>query len=351
MLSLTTFGESHGPATGGVIDGLPSGLFIDDAFIRSQLRRRNPEKLPGSTSRDEPDKVQWLSGLLNNKTTGAPLGFIVENKDFRPQDYALLKDIFRPSHADYAVYLKYGVYPMPGGGRASGRETVARVVAGTVAKTLLKKYRVDFLAYVSGIGGICARVDQQSLTSGSIQNALLGCPDPDAAEKMHALIQKTSAERDTLGGTVSCVIRNVPTGLGEPVFDKLQADLAKAMLSIPSVKGFEYGSGFGAAVKKGSEHNDALFSENGNIHTRSNNDGGIQGGISTGNVLCFRVAFKPVPSHGKKQRTVDLRGKPVEIQISGRHDVCIVPRAAVVVESMAALTLADHVLRFNARKH
>jgi chorismate synthase len=311
---LSTYGESHGPAIGGIIDGCPAGLQIDYTFIQNELNRRRPGQSSITSQRKEEDKVEFLSGIFENKTTGTPISFIIYNKDQQPSDYDHLKNIFRPSHADYTYDKKYGIRDHRGGGRASARETATRGVGGAIAKSILIKAGIDITAFVSQI-------------------------------EMAALIDKLKKEGDTIGGTITCIISGVPVGLGEPVFDKLHADLAKAIMSINAVKGFEYGSGFNAVTMRGSEHNDKFKSSGNRITTETNYSGGIQGGISNGQNIYFRAAFKPLATLMKEQNTIDKDGNKTVIEGKGRHDVCVVPRAVPIVESMAAIILADHYLR------
>lgn len=325
IFRLTTYGESHGHSVGGIVDGCPAGLNIDTGFILRELDRRRPFH-PGSTPRREPDHVEFLSGILNNITLGTPIAFQVRNLQSRSEDYAALADIHRPSHADLTYDWKYGLRDYQGGGRASGRETVARVVGGAIAKLLLKILNIEIMAIISQVG------DVEFLDSRS-------------EKQMISMIREADKAGDTLGGSISCVIKGAPPGWGEPVFDKLQADLAKAMLSIGSAKAFEYGLGFQAATLKGSGYNDQMTSVNGQISFLTNHDGGIQGGISNGQDIYFRVGFKPVPSVKTPQKSVDKQGNPVMLKITGRHDSCHIPRLVVVVESMAAIVLADHFLR------
>ncbi len=324
LFRFTSFGESHGVAIGGIIDGCPPGLVIDHNFVRQELGRRKPS-YPGATSRQEPDEVEFLSGLNENQTLGTPIAFIIRNREARDVDYQNITDRFRPSHADYTYFRKYGTIP-PGGGRASGRETAARVVAGAIAKLWLRSFDIEISAMVSQIGEVIAQE---------------GNPG-----RFDALIAEAAENGDTLGGIISCRITHVPAGLGEPVFDKLQAGLAKAMLSIGTAKGFEYGLGFQSATMKGSAHNDQMTAREGRAVFLSNHDGGIQGGISNGLEIFFRVGFKPVPSVKIKQQTATIRGEAAGIAIHGRHDACHVPRLVVIVESMAALVIADHMLRY-----
>jgi chorismate synthase len=344
-LVLTTFGESHGPAAGGVLDGFPSNIPVDLHFIQSELDRRRTKSWFYASPRIEEDKIEILSGIFENKSTGAPIAFIIRNKDARPADYEQLKDIYRPSHADFTWEKKYGIRDYLGGGRSSARETVARVAGGAFAKLLLATQDISFLSYVSQIGTVRLPDDFELINPGSILKSPVLCPDEEISRQMVTLLENLKAEGDTTGGIVNCTISGVPVGLGEPVFDKLQADLAKAMLSINAVKGFEYGTGFRAASKKGSEHNDPFIFKDNRITTSTNNSGGIQGGISNGNDIYFRVAFKPPPTLMRDQKTVNSRGEKVILKGKGRHDVCMVPRTLPIVEAMAALVLADHLLR------
>jgi chorismate synthase len=346
LFRVTTFGESHGQVIGVVIDGCPAGLNIDLSLIQSDLDKRKPGNSPLISARKEEDQIEIISGLFEGKTTGAPLVFMVGNKDARPQDYEHLKTIYRPSHADFTYEKKYGVRDHRGGGRSSARETVARVIAGSVARQFLSSYRIDIAAYCEQIGTVrLSSLPSAAALTHRYDNPVR-CPDANTAQRMQQEIEKVKAEGDTLGGIIRCVINGCPAGLGQPVFDKLHADLAKAMMSIPAVHGFEYGSGFDGAARKGSENNDEFFTDaDGNILTRTNYSGGIQGGISNGMEIYFRVALKPASSLSRKQHTVDSSGQSREIIIQGRHDPCVVPRAVIIVESMAALVLADHLLR------
>jgi chorismate synthase len=329
VLVLTTFGESHGIAVGGVLDGFPSNIDIDTSFIQAELDRRRSGNEFYSSSRVEEDKLDILSGIFEGKTTGAPIAFLVYNHNQKSADYDHLKDAYRPSHADYTWQQKYGIRDLYGGGRSSARETLARVAGGAFAKILLKTRQVNIVAGISQIGEY------------QIPEPVSAVSDP----VIISFLKQLKDEGDTTGGIISCTISGIPPGLGEPVFDKLQADLAKAMLSINAVKGFEYGSGFKGASMKGSAHNDLFVSRNGAISTLTNNSGGIQGGITNGEDICFRVAFKPVATLIKDQNTVNSKGEPVVIEGKGRHDVCVVPRALPVVEAMAALVIADHFIR------
>ncbi|MCK7590949.1 chorismate synthase [Subsaxibacter sp. CAU 1640] len=339
LFKLTTFGESHGPAIGGVIDGCPSGIKLDMDAIQNELKRRKPGQSEIVTQRKEPDTVEFLSGIFEGKTTGTPIGFTIKNTNQKSRDYSHIKDVYRPSHADYTYEKKYGIRDYRGGGRSSARETACRVVAGAIAKQVLKD--ITITAYTSSVGDLFLEKPYQDLDFTKIESNDVRCPDEAVANQMIQKIKAIRKEGDTIGGTVTCVIQNVPVGLGEPVFDKLHAELGKAMLSINAVKGFEYGSGFCGAKMKGSEHND-LFNADGS--TKSNLSGGIQGGISNGMDIYFRVAFKPVATIIQKQDALDNQGNIVEMQGKGRHDPCVVPRAVPIVEAMAALVLADYQL-------
>lgn len=338
---LTTFGESHGEAVGGIIDGCPAGLNLDTAKIQQELDRRKPGQSAIVTQRKESDKVIFLSGLFEGRTTGAPIGFIVKNENQKSKDYTHIKDVYRPSHADFTYEKKYGLRDYRGGGRSSARETVSRVVGGAIAKQVIPDIKIN--AFVSSVGNIFITKPYQELDFSLIESNPVRCPDPEAALKMENYIKEVKKEGDTVGGTITCVIQNVPIGLGEPVFDKLHAELGKAMLSINAVKGFEYGSGFCGARMKGSEHND-LFNTDGS--TKTNLSGGIQGGISNGMDIYFRVAFKPVATLMQKQQTIDKGGNEVEMEGRGRHDPCVVPRAVPIVEAMAALVIADFSINY-----
>lgn len=336
---LMTFGESHGEAIGGIIDGCPSGLVLDFEAIQYELDRRKPGQSAIVTQRKESDTVQFLSGIFEGKTTGTPIGFIIPNENQKSEDYSHIKDTYRPSHADYVYEKKYGIRDYRGGGRSSARETASRVVAGAIAKQIMPDIKIN--AFVSSVGEIFVDKPYQALDFSLTETNAVRCPDLAAAEKMENYIRQIRKEGDTVGGTITCVIQNVPIGLGEPVFDKLHADLGKAMLSINAVKGFEYGSGFCGAKMKGSEHND-LFNPDGT--TKTNLSGGIQGGISNGMDIYFRVAFKPVATLIQQQEVLDAKGNIVEQQGKGRHDPCVVPRAVPIVEAMAALVLVDNYL-------
>ncbi|MFL9844515.1 chorismate synthase [Flavobacterium rhizosphaerae] len=337
--TLTTFGESHGPAIGGIIDGCPAGVLLDFEAIQHELNRRRPGQSSIVTQRKEPDEVEFLSGIFEGKTTGAPIAFIIYNTNQKSTDYSHIKDVYRPSHADYTYDKKYGIRDYRGGGRSSARETISRVVGGTIAKQLIPEVKIN--AFVSSVGDIFINKPYQELDFSLTESNAVRCPDIQTAEKMETYIKEIRKQGDTVGGTITCVIQNVPVGLGEPVFDKLHAELGKAMLSINAVKGFEYGSGFCGARMKGSEHND-LFNTDGT--TKTNLSGGIQGGISNGMDIYFRVAFKPVATIMQKQQTINNKGQITDMQGKGRHDPCVVPRAVPIVEAMAALVLADYAL-------
>ncbi len=340
IFKLTTFGESHGEAIGGIIEGCPAGIALDLKLIKADLMRRRPGQSDIVSQRDEQDEVRFHSGIFEGVTTGTPIGFTIENTDPRSKDYSHIKDLYRPSHADYVYQQKYGIRDYRGGGRSSARETVSRVVAGAVAKQIIPNIKIE--AFVSSVGDIFLDKPYQQLDLSQTENSVVRCPDVETAGKMEAYIRQIRKQGDSVGGTVTCVIQNVPIGLGEPVFDKLHAQLGKAMLSINAVKGFEYGSGFCGARMKGSEHND-LYNPDGT--TKSNLSGGIQGGISNGMDIYFRVAFKPVATIMQSQDTLDTNGNIVEMQGRGRHDPCVVPRAVPIVEAMAALVIADFFLR------
>ncbi|WP_179347627.1 chorismate synthase [Winogradskyella pacifica] len=339
LFKLTTYGESHGKAIGGIIDGCPSGIKLDFEAIQEELNRRKPGQSKIVTQRKEPDTVEFHSGIFEGVTTGTPIGFVIHNTNQKSKDYSHIKDVYRPSHADYTYDKKYGVRDYRGGGRSSARETASRVVAGAIAKQMLSNIKIN--AFTSSVGEIFIDKPYQDLDFSKIESNVIRCPDEATAEKMISKIEEIKKQGDTIGGTITCVIQNVPVGLGEPVFDKLHAELGKAMLSINAVKGFEYGSGFCGAKMKGSEHND-LFNVNGT--TKTNLSGGIQGGISNGMDIYFRVAFKPVATVIQKQDALNSSGEIVEMQGKGRHDPCVVPRAVPIVEAMAALVIADNVL-------
>ena len=343
IFKLTTFGESHGPCIGGVIDGSPSNIDIDISKIQYDLDRRRPGQSKIVTQRKEDDKVEILSGLFEGKTTGTPIGFIIKNKDQKSKDYDHIKDIFRPSHADYVYEKKYGNRDYRGGGRSSARETACRVVAGSIAKQILKNIKI--VGFVKSVGSISLKSTYKNYNLSDSEKNIVRCPDENTAKKMEELIIKTRKNGDTVGGVVSCVVSGVPIGLGEPVFDKLHAELGKAMLSINAVKGFEYGSGFDGTKMFGSKHNDQFDNEG---KTITNFSGGIQGGISNGMDIFFNVAFKPVATIMKSQKTINKDGDSKEMKGKGRHDPCVVPRAVPIVESMAALVILDNMLINNS---
>jgi len=340
LFRLTTFGESHGLAIGGVIDGCPPGIEIDQKLIQEQLNRRRPGQSKIVTPRSEKDKVEILSGIFEGKSTGAPIGFIIKNESQESKDYDHLKDVYRPSHADFTYDKKYGTRDYRGGGRSSARETACRVVGGSIASAILPQVKVH--SFVSQVGSIKVEKAYSEINLSEIESNVVRCPEAATAAKMIALIEQLRDEGDTVGGQITCVIKGVPAGWGEPVFDKLHADLGKAMLSINAVKGFEIGSGFSAVAMQGSEHNDAF--EKG-FNTKTNNSGGVQGGISNGQDIVFNVAFKPVATIKKEQSTVNKEGEKVALAAKGRHDPCVVPRAVPIVDAMAYLVLADHFLR------
>lgn len=343
IFRLTSFGESHGPAVGGVIDGCPAGIVMDYEFIQSELNRRRPGQSRITTPRKEDDEVEFLSGIHDGKTTGVPIGFIIRNKNHHSSDYDNLKDLYRPSHADYTYAEKYGHRDHKGGGRSSARETIARCVAGAVAKLVLKQLKVEITAYTSQVGNIKLENDYTHYDLTTIENTPVRCPDEQKAEEMISLIQDVKSKGDTIGGVITCVIKGTPVGLGEPVFGKLHAALGNAMLSINAVKGFEYGDGFDV-THRGSERNDEFFNDNGVISTRTNHSGGIQGGISNGQDIYFKVAFKPVATILMEQHTVNKDGEEVTLKARGRHDACVLPRAVPIVEAMAAMTILDYYL-------
>ncbi|MES2560599.1 MAG: chorismate synthase [Bacteroidota bacterium] len=348
LFRITTFGESHGVALGVVIDGCPSNLPLNEEMVLKELARRKPGQSSITTERKEDESIEVLSGIFEGKTTGAPIAIVVRNKDQRPQDYDLLKDVYRPSHADYTYEQKYGIRDHRGSGRASARETVARVIAGAIAKQILSGYGISVTAYVSQVAHIKLEKAYTELDLSLVEQNSVRCPDPTTAQQMLSLIEEVKAEGDSVGGTISCVITGTPVGLGEPVFDKLHADLGKAMLSINACKGFDIGSGFESITMKGSLHNDVFLSENSKIKTGTNHSGGVQGGISNGEDIYFRCAFKPVSTIRKEQQTVDTHAQTTTLSATGRHDPCVLPRAVPIVESMAALVLVDHLLRYQA---
>ena len=354
LFRITTWGESHGGAVGVVVDGCPPQIELDEAAIQFELDRRRPGQSHLTTSRQEGDAVEILSGVFAGKTLGTPISMLVWNKDARSAHYEHLKDLYRPSHADFTYQEKYGIRNWQGGGRASARETIGRVAAGAIAKQILRETaETETLAYVKQIHTLAANVDADTVTLESVEASPVRCPDPLVSPKMAERIDQARRDRDSLGGIIEGVARNVPVGLGEPVFDKLKADLAKAMMSLPATMGFQIGSGFHSATMTGSEHNDPFFLQNDTgtprIRTRTNHSGGTQGGISNGENILFQVAFKPTATIGKPQQTVDMQGNAVTLQASGRHDPCVLIRAPAIVEAMAALVLTDHLLRHRAK--
>lgn len=341
LFTFTSFGESHGKGIGGIIDGCPAGIALDEIFVQSELDRRKPGQSAIATPRKEDDKVEYLSGIFEGKTTGAPIAFVIWNQNQHSKDYDHLKDIYRPSHADYTYQQKYGIRDYRGGGRSSARETAARVVAGAIAKLVLKEKNISISAFTSQVGHIAMTetVDQADLSL--IESNIVRCPQQEVAERMIEYISELKKSGDSIGGIISCVIKGLPVGLGEPIFDKLQARLAAAMLSINASHGFDYGRGFDGVSLKGSEMNDSFVNKNDRISTNTNNSGGVQGGISNGEDVFFRVLFKPVATISKLQNTVDIHSNEVELKARGRHDPCVLPRAVPIVEAMAAITLVD----------
>ena len=358
IFRLTTFGESHGEAIGGVVDGMPPGVDIDLAFIQQELNRRRPGQSHITTSRQEADQVELLSGVFEGKSTGCPIGFIVRNQNQHSQDYENLRCLFRPSHADYTYHQKYGIRDHRGGGRSSARITISRCVGGALAKLVLQQKGITILAYTSQVGDIALDRDYTRYDLSLTESNAVRCPDPEKAAEMEALIARMKAEGDTIGGVITCVIKGCPAGVGEPEFGKLHAALGAAMLSINAVKGFEYGEGFDGVAVRGSEQNDIFIpaSEeishlsplNPHLSTKTNHSGGIQGGISNGQDIYFRVAFKPVATILREQQTIDLEGNPTTFTARGRHDPCVLPRAVPVVEAMAAMTILDNILLSNS---
>jgi len=348
IFRLTTFGESHGEAIGGVVDGMPPGIDIDVAFIQSELNRRRPGQSRITTSRQEPDQVELLSGVFEGKSTGCPIGFIVRNQNQHSQDYENMRCLFRPSHADFTYQQKYGIRDHRGGGRSSARITISRCVGGALAKLVLRQKGISIQAYTSQVGSIELDRDYHRYDLSLTETNAVRCPDLEKATEMEELIARLKAEGDTIGGVITCVIKGCPAGLGEPEFGKLHAALGAAMLSINAVKGFEYGEGFSGVTARGSEQNDTFVSTGDGITTASNHSGGIQGGISNGQDIYFRVAFKPVATILQEQQTTDLEGNPTTFTARGRHDPCVLPRAVPVVEAMAAMTILDHFLLRNS---
>ena len=355
LFTLTTFGESHGVAVGGVVDGMPPGIPIDIDFIQQELARRRPGQSRITTDRKELDQVELLSGVFEGKSTGTPIGFIVRNRNQQSKDYDSIANLFRPSHADYTYYNKYGIRDYRGGGRASARITLSRVVAGALAKLVLKQKGISITAYTSQVGNITLDKDYQKYDFSLIESNPVRCPEPKKAKEMEALIAEMKREGDTIGGVITCVIKGCPAGLGEPEFDKLHAQLGAAILSINAVKGFEYGEGFASASYRGSQQNDVFIPSSDKqkthgIKAKTNHSGGIQGGISNGEDIYFRVAFKPVATLLMEQETVNKEGEATKIDVHGRHDPCVLPRAVPIVEAMAAMTILDALLVDNAKR-
>lgn len=350
IFRLTSFGESHGKAIGGVIDGFPAGISIDEDFIQHELDRRRPGQSALTTARKEADKVEFLSGIYEGVSTGCPIGFVIWNTNQHSNDYDNMKDVFRPSHADYTYTQKYGVRDHRGGGRSSARETIARVVGGALAKLALKQLGVTVTAFTSQVGIYKLDKDYTHYDLSVAEENPVRCPDPEIAKQMGDYIYNIKGEGDTVGGVISCVVKGCPIGLGQPVFGKLHAALGNAMLSINAAKGFEYGQGFGSMNLKGSQQNDLFYNDNGHIALRTNRSGGIQGGISNGEDIYFRVAFKPVATVLMEQPTVDVNGRETVLQARGRHDACVLPRAVPIVEAMTAMTLLDYYLLDHASR-
>jgi chorismate synthase len=344
IFTLTTFGESHGEAIGGVVDGMPAGIAINVDFIQSELNRRRPGQSSITTSRQEGDVVELLSGVFEGRSTGCPIGFIVRNTNQHSQDYENMRQLYRPSHADYTYATKYGNRDHRGGGRSSARITISRVVAGALAKLALRQLNISVQAYTSQVGHIQLDRDYQKYDLSLTETNIVRCPDPIKAEEMIQLISQLRAEGDTIGGVITCVVKGCPPGLGEPEFGKLHAALGSAMLGINAVKGFEYGEGFDGVTTRGSEQNDVFVNINGKVETLTNHSGGIQGGISNGQNIYFRVAFKPVATLLREQDTIDIYGNATKLTAKGRHDPCVLPRAVPVVEAMAAMTILDYYL-------
>lgn len=344
IFTLTSFGESHGAGIGGVIDGFPAGIDIDMNFIQAELDRRKPGQSKITTDRKEADQVEFLSGIFEGKSTGCPIGFLVRNTNQHSNDYENLRNLFRPSHADYTYTQKYGIRDHRGGGRSSARETISRCVGGAMAKLALKQLGISIQAYTSQVGSIALENDYKKYDLSLTETNAVRCPDLEKAQEMEKYIAQVKAEGDTIGGIITCVVKGCPAGLGEPAFGKLHAALGHAMLTINAVKGFEYGEGFNGVCQRGSEQNDIFFNDGGVVNTRTNHSGGIQGGISNGQDIFFRVAFKPVATLLQEQPTVNLDGEDTLVKARGRHDPCVLPRAVPVVEAMAAMTLLDYYL-------
>lgn len=350
LFKITTFGESHGKALGAILEGCPAGLELDEEKIRLEMQRRKPGQSKITTQRKEEDEIEILSGVFEGKTTGTPIGIVIRNADQKSKDYTHIADKFRPSHADFTYFEKYGIRDYRGGGRSSARETAARVAGGAIAKQFLATQGITVQAYVSQVGELTLQKNYQELNLDLAEDNIVRCPDPKMADQMISLIDSVRLDRDTIGGVVSCVIKNTPAGLGEPVFDRLHAELGKAMLSINAVKGFEYGSGFEGVKMRGSLHNDAIVKDGDKVKTLTNHSGGIQGGISNGEDIYFRVAFKPVATIMQDQESINEAGEAVTVSGKGRHDPCVVPRAVPIVEAMAALVIADYLLLSKTNK-
>ena len=353
VLTLTTFGESHGSMIGGILDGVPAGLELDLERIHQEMQRRRPGQSKVTTDRNETDQVELVSGILENTTLGTPIGILIRNKDERSSDYDHLKNVFRPSHADYTYQEKYGIRDHKGGGRSSARETAVRVAAGAIARQLIEKYcGLEVIAFVKSVGRIdmLADIVPDKVKREDVEKSIMRCPDPHTSAKMEAYVSELKEQGNSVGGIITCICTGVPTGLGEPVFDKLEADLGKGMLSINAVKGFEIGGGFWSSRMLGSEHNDSFVKEDDQIKTKTNHSEGVQGGISNGMNITFNVAFKPTATIRQAQETVNENGEKVILEASGRHDPCVVPRAVPIVEAMAALVLGDHLLRNRTSK-
>ena len=345
LFTFTSFGESHGKGIGGIVDGCPPGIEFDENFIQNELNRRRPGQSDISTPRKEDDTVEFLSGVFEGKTTGTPIAFVIWNENQQSSDYDKLKEVYRPSHADYTYQQKYGIRDHRGGGRSSARETASRVVAGAIAKLVLKQSGIEITAFTSQVGHIAIpQNDIESIDLTLIESNIVRCPDQETAGKMIAYIRELKDDGDSIGGIISCIIKGVPVGLGEPVFDKLQARLAHAMLSINATHGFDYGRGFEGVGLKGSQMNDEFVKLNDKVTTKTNNSGGVQGGISNGQDIYFRVLFKPVATIAKKQETLDIHENEIELEARGRHDPCVLPRAVPIVEAMTAITLLDLLL-------
>lgn len=347
LFTFTSFGESHGKGIGGIIDGCPAGIDMDETFIQNELNRRKPGQSSIATPRKEDDKVEFLSGVFEGKTTGTPIAFVIWNQNQHSTDYDHLKEVYRPSHADFTYQQKYGIRDHRGGGRSSARETAARVVAGAVAKLVLRQKGIEITAFTSQVGHIAMTQSATEADLSLIETNIVRCPQTEVAEKMIDYIQELKKDGDSIGGIISCIIKGLPVGLGEPIFDKLQARLAAAMLSINASHGFDYGRGFEGVSLRGSQMNDSFIKTGDKISTKTNNSGGIQGGISNGEEVYFRVLFKPVATISKKQETLDIHTNEVELEAKGRHDPCVLPRAVPIVEAMAAITLLDLYLTKN----